>query len=190
MSDAGVDTRCQAELDDLAKVDAGGSAAKAHRWDREMGVLAGSDLVHLEGRRHGVLRAATDEADDGRGGGHREAADPGALGDRAVADVRVGISALKAAEVEAGRRLGGGGKPVVAQTADADSEVCSVARHGRHDRASLDAMGGVGHGLAASHDGVQHAEGVVAEEGERPGFLLVRRLEPGDLRRQPFEVEQ
>ena len=153
-------------------------------------VLGGGDLVHLEGGVERVLRGAADEGDDGRRGGHGEGAEPDRLGDRAVADVGVGVGAGEAREVEPLRHRRRGGEPAVAEAADADAEVGAVARHGGDDRALRDAVRGVGHRLAGRHQRVEHRERVAAQEVEDRGGGLGVAGRAREVRRQRLEQQQ
>ncbi len=189
MGDAGVDARRNALLHHLADVEACGRAPEVQLGDGEVLVLGLGDLVHLQRGVQRVLGRTADEGDDGRRGCHGKAANAGRLGDRAVAQVSTGIVGREAGEVEA---LGGrdrGGEPAVAQAADADAEVGAVAGHGGDNGAALHAVAGVGHGLAGRHHGVQHAEGVVAQEAQYLGRYVWTGGGLRDERRQSRRIQ-
>ena len=97
-------------------------------------------------------------------GRHGKTADPGRFGDRAVADIRVGIFLGETGEVQRLDHPGRAGEPAVAQPADADAEIGAIARHDGDDRAAFDAVGGIGHALAGCHHRVEDAERIVAQE--------------------------
>ena len=68
-----------------------GRATEIEERDGEILVLGEANLVHVEGGIDRILGRAADEGHDRRGGCHGKAADPRGLGDRAVADIRVGV---------------------------------------------------------------------------------------------------
>ena len=173
---AGVDLRQDPGAAHLGDVDAGRRALELQDGHRPARVLAEGDLVHPAGGRQRVGHRAADEPDDRRRGRHREAADAGRLGDRRVADVRVGVVRPVVAEEQAVGELGRSGEPLVAGAGDLDAEVGAVAGH-RHDhRRALDAAGRVERELARGHGEVEEEVVVAADEAQRLGD--VRRVEP------------
>ena len=77
-----------------------GRPGEAERRQRVRRVARERDPAHQAGELEGIGRAAADEPDDRRRRRHREPADPERLGDRAVAEVRVGVVGAVAREVQ------------------------------------------------------------------------------------------
>ena len=76
----------------FARIDAGRRAGKIHRRKCQRAVAAEGDVAHRRSIGDRVVRRAADEIDDGRRRSHGEAAEPGSLGDRAVAEIGRGVS--------------------------------------------------------------------------------------------------
>ena len=164
MRDPRVDARRNSRFHHFADVDPSWRAAKVERRDVEAFVLGKGDLVHLHRRVDRVAGLAADKGDDGWGCGHGKAANACRFGDRAVANVGVGVGDGVAGEIEAVRLFAGRGKPLVTKPADADAKIRAVARHRADNRAAFDAMRGVTHGFTRGHYRVEHAERIVAQK--------------------------
>ena len=88
-------------------VDPGRRAAELQDRQRVRRVLGERDLVHRPGGPQRDRHLAADELDDRRRRRHGEPAEPGGLGDRGVADVRVGVVGSVGAEEQPLRRVAG-----------------------------------------------------------------------------------
>ena len=133
-------------------------------------VLGDGDLVHFHRGVERVLRGAGDELHDCRGGRHGKATDASGLRNSAVTDIGIGVFAGEAGEIEAVGNFGRRCEPIFVQTADAQAEIRSVARHGRDHRAGFNAVRRIGHRFTGSHHRVEHAERIVAQEFEHFRF--------------------
>src|SRR5918999_934089 len=187
--DAGVDERQHARAHDLAAVDPERRPAEAERRDLVAAALPPRDVVHGAGGLQRVVGPAADDAHDRRGRGHREAAEPDRLRDRAVADVGVGVLGPEPREVEPVDHPGRAGEPALAGAAQADSELGPVAGHGDDDRGALDTGRGVGAGLRGRHREVE-VEVVVAGDEARDRRLVGLGLAELDQRGQQRAQEQ
>ena len=148
-----------------------GRALELQDRHRPARVLAEGDLVHPPGGRQRVGHRAADEPDDRGRRRHREPADPGGLGDRRVADVRVGVVGAVVPEVEAVGELRRPGEPLVAGAGHLDPEVGAVARHRHHHRRPVDPAGRVERELAGRHREVEEEVVVAADEPDRLGHV-------------------
>ncbi len=167
VGDPGVDDRRDARVDDAPRVDARSGVPTNPSGGQLVGRVARErDPAHQAGVLERVGRAAADEPDDRRRRRHREAADAERLGDRAVAEVRVGVLRAVAREEQAVRDADRRREPGVAGARQPDPEVDAVAAHRGDDRRALDAVGRIERGLAGRHRQVEEEVVVAAQEVE------------------------
>src|SRR6185437_11712906 len=85
--DTGGHRRTDAVVDDLADVDPAGRPRKVEVRQRERRIACDGNFVHLARVSDRLGDRASDELDQRRGRGEREAAEAGRLADRAVAEI-------------------------------------------------------------------------------------------------------
>ena len=155
MRHPGIDKRQNIFLHHLHRIDAGGRAPEIQVRDLVNIVLRGGDLVHLQGIAQSVCGATADKLHDRRRGGNRKSAQPGGLGNRAVADIRVGILSGVTREEQGIGEVGRAGEPAPAGAGELDPEIGAVAGHHRQHAAVGDPPGGIQGGLGGGHGEIE-----------------------------------
>ena len=168
----------------FAGVDPGGRPAEVEGGQGEAWVLPQGDMLHLMRIGNGVLGCAAYELDDGRGSPHGKAADPGCLGDGAVAQVQGGVGRSEAGKIQSFNQGRGRGEPAVAGAAQADAELDPVARHHRDHAAVRHTVSGIQHGLAGRHRDIQEEMVVPGDEFQDGSDDIRREICPQQGRRQ------
>ena len=96
-----------------------GVPAKIHRRNVKALFWPERDVAHHCRVGDRVVGRAADETDDGRRGSHGETAEPGSLGDRAVAEVGCGVGDRVSREIKAVDHRRRSGEPAVARARSA-----------------------------------------------------------------------
>ena len=156
MRHTSIDDRQNTRFNNLADINACAGTGKVHGRHHIGIVFPNGDLHHIAGILHGAADISGADKAHHRGRGcHGKATDSKGLTDGTVAHIGVGIRFGITGEIEADRHTGGRLEPAVAQRADLNSKVSSVAAHRCHYAAMRNVTNGIHGGLAGGHRQVQ-----------------------------------
>ena len=169
MRHTSIDDRQNTRFNNLADINACAGTGKVHGRHHIGIVFPNGDLHHIAGILHGAADISGADKAHHRGRGcHGKATDSKGLTDGTVAHIGVGIRFGITGEIEADRHTGGRLEPAVAQRADLDSEVGTIAAHRCHYAAMRNVTNGIHGGLAGGHRQVQEELIVGGKNGLEP----------------------